>query len=251
MERPGPSGGIASLKNTNVVKLGLTRQLKLWPACKSTNKRLLISGYIYLSSRPGSLQDPTNGVHSRTDFVLKQQTSQARTQHQLLPGETPADQDQWRESDDVMNLFFNLDYNTDNKNSNIASATLRLYRLPQNITNRSDAGAKDDCKNNESVEEERLLRVSAYWYAKLQKKRRVKRRLSDSKVVPETSRWVELSVKPATKSWTKAGGRMLGLGILVEDQEGKPLRADKYFKGPSCTVGVRNADLYGKFSTSQ
>ncbi|XP_048524422.1 uncharacterized protein LOC109546221 isoform X2 [Dendroctonus ponderosae] len=152
--------------------------------------------------------------------------------------ETPADQDQWRESDDVMNLFFNLDYNTDNKNSNIASATLRLYRLPQNITNRSDAGAKDDCKNNESVEEERLLRVSAYWYAKLQKKRRVKRRLSDSKVVPETSRWVELSVKPATKSWTKAGGRMLGLGILVEDQEGKPLRADKYFKGPSCTVGV-------------
>lgn len=103
--------------------------------------------------------------------VLKQQTSQAGTQHRLLVGETPADQDQWRDSEDVMNLFFNLDYNTDNKNSNIASATLRLYRLPQNITNRSDS-AKDDCKNNEGGEEERLLRVSVYWYAKLQKKRR-------------------------------------------------------------------------------
>lgn len=64
----------------------------------------------------------------------------------------------------------------------------------------------------------------------------VKRRLSDSKVISESSKWVELSVKPATKAWSK--GRNLGLGVLVEDQEGNALKADKYFKGPSCMVGT-------------
>lgn len=146
------------------------------------------------------------------------------------------DQDLWRE-EEVMNLYFDFDYNSDNKNSNIATATLRLYRLPQNGTN-NFSSKKDDCDNLDSVEEDKLLRVSVYWYTKYQKKRRVKKRLSDSKVVSETSRWVELSVKPATKAWNKAGGRNLGLGISVEDQEGKSLRADRYFKGASCTVGV-------------
>ncbi|CAH1128764.1 unnamed protein product [Ceutorhynchus assimilis] len=145
------------------------------------------------------------------------------------------EQDQWKDSEDIMNLFFDFDY-TDNRNSNIATATLRLYRLPQNSSAKMET--VDDCKPSDSIEEEKLLRVSVYWYTKFQKKRRVKRRLSDSKVVPETSRWVELSVKPATKAWNKIGTRNLGLGILVEDQEGKALRADKYFKGASCTVGV-------------
>ncbi|KAJ8953707.1 hypothetical protein NQ314_007317, partial [Rhamnusium bicolor] len=143
------------------------------------------------------------------------------------------DQDVWKD-DDIMNLFFNFDYVSNDRNTNIATATLRLYRLPENGTHfTSKAG---DCDNFNSTEEEKLLRVSIYWYTKSLKKRRVKRRLSDSRVIPEHSRWVELSVKPATKAWTK--GRNLGLGILVEDQEGNMLRADKYFKGASCMVGT-------------
>uniref|UniRef100_A0A6P7FNK4 Uncharacterized protein LOC114332327 n=1 Tax=Diabrotica virgifera virgifera TaxID=50390 RepID=A0A6P7FNK4_DIAVI len=62
-----------------------------------------------------------------------------------------------------------------------------------------------------------------------------KKRLSDSKVISETAQWIDLSVKPATKAWSR--GRNLGLGVLVEDQEGNNLRANRIFKGTSCTVG--------------
>ncbi|XP_076254535.1 uncharacterized protein LOC143192771 isoform X2 [Rhynchophorus ferrugineus] len=152
-----------------------------------------------------------------------------------IPQNQQDQQDSWKD-EDVMNLYFNFDYHSDNKNINIATATLRLYRLPQNGTNFT--AKKDDCDNLDSVEEDKLLRVSVYWYTKYQKKRRVKKRLSDSKVIFENAHWVELSVKPATKAWNKAGARNLGLGIQVEDQEGKTLKADRYFKGASCTVGV-------------
>lgn len=64
----------------------------------------------------------------------------------------------------------------------------------------------------------------------------VKRRLCDSKVVGEHAKWVELSVKPAIRAWSK--GRNLGLAVVVEDQEGTILKADRYFKGASCTVGA-------------
>lgn len=67
--------------------------------------------------------------------------------------------------------------------------------------------------------------------------------MSDSKVVPENSPWVELSVKPATKSWNRATNKNLRLGILVEDQENKVLRADKYFQGALCTVGVSECGI--------
>ncbi|KAL1490544.1 hypothetical protein ABEB36_013220 [Hypothenemus hampei] len=153
--------------------------------------------------------------------------------------ETTANQEQeWKDSEDLMNLYFDLsDYDSESRNSNIASATLRLYRLPQNSSNSTDS-LKNDCKNLENVEEEKLIRVSAYWYFRLQKKRRAKPRLADSKMFPDSFPWIELSVKPATRSWSKTGSKTLTLGILVEDQEGKPLRAEKYFKGASCTVGV-------------
>ncbi|KAJ8984167.1 hypothetical protein NQ317_017819 [Molorchus minor] len=91
----------------------------------------------------------------------------------------------------------------------------------------------ENCDTFNSTDDERLLRVSIYWYTKSLKRRRVKRRLSDSKVIPLYARWVELSVKPATKAWAR--GRNLGLGVHVEDQEGNTLRADRYFKGATCT----------------
>lgn len=69
----------------------------------------------------------------------------------------------------------------------------------------------------------------------------MKRRLADSKVVGETAKWVELNVKPATKAWFK--GKNLGLAIMVDDEEGTVLRADRYFKGASCMVGACECGL--------
>lgn len=65
----------------------------------------------------------------------------------------------------------------------------------------------------------------------------VKRRLCDSKMVSESSPWIELSVKSATRTWTK-NGRNMGLAISVEDQDGATLKASRYFKGATCTVGT-------------
>ncbi|XP_023021219.1 uncharacterized protein isoform X2 [Leptinotarsa decemlineata] len=142
-----------------------------------------------------------------------------------------ADQELWRD-DDVMNLFFTFDHVPDNRNTNIATAILRLYRIP---VNNSNANSRlDNCDT--PADDEKLLRVSVYRYTKPLKRRRVKRLLSDSKVIPVSAKWVELNVKPATSAWTK--GKNAGLGILVEDQEGNRLRADKFFKGATCTVGV-------------
>ncbi|CAG9815132.1 unnamed protein product [Phaedon cochleariae] len=149
--------------------------------------------------------------------------------------EIPANTDQelWKD-DEIMNLFFNFDSMLDSRSTNIASATLRLYKLPKNGTKFSSTTG--DCETSNATEEDKLLRVSIYRYTKPLKRRRGKRVLSDSKVIPENARWVELNVKPAAKAWTKS--RNLGLGVQVEDQEGNMLRADKYFKGASCTVGA-------------
>lgn len=173
------------------------------------------------------------------------------------------DQELWK-SEDILNLFFNYDYMPEDGNSNIATATLRLYRIAENNTQHNSKKSQDcvDSPSNSS-EDEKLIRVSVYWYTKIQKKRRngggkvkffkfnphnrkykfilVKRRLADSKVVSESAKWVELNVKPATKAWSK--GKNLGLAIIVDDQEGTILKADKYFKGASCMVGACECGL--------
>ncbi|KAK4877825.1 hypothetical protein RN001_010331 [Aquatica leii] len=136
------------------------------------------------------------------------------------------DQDLWKD-ENTMNLYFNVDY-PDSTSVSIATATLRLYRTPQTNTT-----TETSCENSN---DEQLMRISIYWYTKSLKRQRVKRRLSDSKVIGENAKWVELSVLPATKAWIK--GKNLGLAVIVEDQEGSLLKADKYFKGASCMVGT-------------
>ncbi|RZB40843.1 TGFb propeptide domain containing protein, partial [Asbolus verrucosus] len=151
--------------------------------------------------------------------------------------DTPSNMDQevWQ-SDKVMNLFFNnFDRISEGKGFNIATATLRLYRIPSENSTKT-AGASADCDGGASVEEDKLLRVSIYWYTKPARKKQVKRRLSDSKVIQENARWVELSVKPATRAWSR--GHNLGLAVQVEDQEGNILKADRLFKGALCMVGA-------------
>lgn len=89
-------------------------------------------------------------------------------------GELPlnTDQELWK-SDDMMNLFFNYDYIPEDSNSNIATATLRLYRIPENNT-QLNAKKLQDCVDSPSFsgEEDKLIRVSVYWYTKSLKKRR-------------------------------------------------------------------------------
>lgn len=79
------------------------------------------------------------------------------------------DPDVWKD-ENVLNLYFNNfdDYNIDDR-MNIATATLRLYRIPsENSTKIASKSA--DCDNINSTEEERLLRVSIFWYTSRRKK---------------------------------------------------------------------------------
>lgn len=78
------------------------------------------------------------------------------------------DQDLWK-NDDMMNLFFTFDY--DPEDSKIATATLRLYRIPENNT-QFNSKKSQDCVDPPATEEEKLIRVSVYWYTKSLKKRR-------------------------------------------------------------------------------
>ena len=88
-----------------------------------------------------------------------------------IAGDIPknTDQDAWKD-DNMMNLHFNLDYD---KNTTIAAATLRLHRIPRE--NLTDVFAAHDggCDTSQN-EEEKLLRVSIYWYTKSVKRHRRK-----------------------------------------------------------------------------
>lgn len=86
-----------------------------------------------------------------------------------------------------MNLFFNfnIDLISNNRNVNIATATLRLYRLPENGTQFSSRDG--DCDNLNATEDEKLLRVSIYWYTKSLKKRRGERTDFSYKYLPNSS----------------------------------------------------------------
>lgn len=93
----------------------------------------------------------------------------------IVKGESPSNMETeiWRD-DNLMNLYFkSFDQITDEKNFNIATATLRLYRIPtENLTRSSTK--QPDCDGNTSTEEEKLLRVSIYWYTKSPRKKKGK-----------------------------------------------------------------------------
>ncbi|XP_044260566.1 uncharacterized protein LOC123008680 isoform X2 [Tribolium madens] len=185
-------------------------------------------------SRGGTNVTMIPDVFNRTSFNDDHITEKIRSYYPSCEVPTNMEQDVWKD-ENVMNLYFNNFDNSDEKGLNIATATLRLYRIPtENVTK---TGQKSpDCDTSSTSEEEKLLRVSIYWYTRSVRKKKVKRRLSDSKVIQESARWVELSVKPAARAWSR--GRNLGLAILVEDQEGTILKADRLFKGALCMVGA-------------
>ncbi|EFA05196.1 uncharacterized protein LOC660239 isoform X2 [Tribolium castaneum] len=173
-------------------------------------------------------------VFNRTTLDDDHITEKIRSYYPSCEVPTNMEQDVWKD-ENIMNLYFNNFDNSDEKGLNIATATLRLYRIPtENVTKTTQKSP--DCDTSSTTEDEKLLRVSIYWYTRSVRKKKVKRRLSDSKVIQESARWVELSVKPAARAWSR--GRNLGLAILVEDQEGTILKADRLFKGALCMVGA-------------
>ncbi|XP_018335783.1 uncharacterized protein LOC108744477 isoform X2 [Agrilus planipennis] len=142
------------------------------------------------------------------------------------------DTEAWHD-ENVINLYFPNDP-TRETNASIATAVLKLYRTFSE-NNSSKISQNDVGCENATPDEERLLRVSVFWYTKSLKKHRVKRRLCDSRVVSESNKWVELNIMHAIRAWSK--GRNLGLAVIVEDQEQNVLKASRYYKGVSCTVG--------------
>lgn len=133
------------------------------------------------------------------------------------------DTDLWND-ENVLNLYYNFDVSE----GDIQTANLRLYRLLNDSSLNCDDGAPS--------EDDKILRVSAYWYLKpLKKQKAVKRRMCDSKVISEKANWIELNVKPAMTHWLR--GRNAGIAIVVEDQDGGVLKADHYFKGATCQAG--------------
>lgn len=87
------------------------------------------------------------------------------------------DQDTWK-NDNVMNLYFNnFHRSADEKGMSIATATLRLYRVPSENTTKVTGGKTPDCDSSSTSEEDKLLRVSIYWYS-----RSIRKKKGDSKV---------------------------------------------------------------------
>lgn len=63
----------------------------------------------------------------------------------------------------------------------------------------------------------------------------VKRKLSDSKMVPLSfTGWIELNLRGAVASW-KTTTRNHGIVITVEDQEGNALRTDAFIQKHDCS----------------
>lgn len=136
------------------------------------------------------------------------------------------DEDLWG-NETCLNLHFNI---STEESTKIASSFLRLYRFTSN-SSENGIVRSTGCDYND----DKLLRVSVYWYTKpLKKNNRVKRRLSDSKVITENAPWVELNIRPALKAWSKGRNKNMGLSITVEDQDDNVLKTIDYFKGPTC-----------------
>lgn len=93
----------------------------------------------------------------------------------LALGELPrnTDQDVWKD-ENAMNLYFNFDHAAEDGGINIATATLRLYRLPHQNSTTSATQGDVGCDGTVPTENEKLLRVSIYWYTRSLKKHRGK-----------------------------------------------------------------------------
>lgn len=116
-----------------------------------------------------NITDIIRDVYLNSSNILSddQITEKIRSFYPACVVPTNVEQDMFKD-EFTMNLYFNFDDLADEKNVNIATAILRLYRMPENATKL--VVRSGDCEVN-STEEEKLIRVSIYWYTKSRKRR--------------------------------------------------------------------------------
>ncbi|XP_054266669.1 uncharacterized protein LOC128988915 isoform X2 [Macrosteles quadrilineatus] len=154
----------------------------------------------------------------------------------------------------IMNLLFDLSYPSPSPMQgtqvNIVAAKLRLYKLSQgNISlvpescppsEQEDSPQDSDLpfppsRQFPSFAEDKMIRVSVYWYTRSLKKHRVKRKLLDSQMLSVYGEaWTEWNIRGAVKVW-RDNGRNFGLAVEVEDEDGTVLPTDKYFAPMNCS----------------
>lgn len=73
----------------------------------------------------------------------------------------------------ALNLYFNFDHAPDDSRGvNVATATLRLYRLPFVNSSKALNEEKPRCESSIPADDEKLLRVSIYRYTRRKHKDR-------------------------------------------------------------------------------
>ncbi|KZC05788.1 hypothetical protein WN55_04728 [Dufourea novaeangliae] len=153
------------------------------------------------------------------------------------------DQDAWTDPF-TMNMHFQLNLTS---SDHVVAAKLRIYKLPQeNLT--STTGTTFE----EEEEDEKKIRISVYYYTKSLKKHRSKKRLMDSVVTPLTSEGAHLAldVRQCLRFWRQTprnphgNGNNHGLVVLVEDQDGRPLKPSLYIQQQSCADQATDQKAY-------
>lgn len=158
-----------------------------------------------------------------------------------------------------MNLMFNFSLPKSSKGItvNVNMARLRLYKqfvscysLSSNETDDSQPCQPslfvETLKQSNSnlsttgvvpiIMDERQVRVSIYSYTRSLKRKRVKRKLLDSRMVPYYSeKWTEWNIRNAVKAWHRNPVRNYGISIEVEDEDGNLLPVAKFFRPMNCS----------------
>ncbi|XP_025199896.1 uncharacterized protein LOC112597873 isoform X2 [Melanaphis sacchari] len=158
-----------------------------------------------------------------------------------------------------MNLMFNISLPKSSKgiSINVNMARLRLYKQFVSCYSQSSNETDDSqaCPSTFYVEtmkqpntnlstagvvplimDERQIRVSIYAYTRSLKRKRVKRKLLDSRMVPYYSeKWTEWNIRNAVKAWHKNPVRNYGINVEVEDEDGNLLPVSKFFRPMNCS----------------
>ncbi|XP_076293488.1 uncharacterized protein LOC143215321 isoform X2 [Lasioglossum baleicum] len=153
------------------------------------------------------------------------------------------DQDAWADPF-TMNMHFQLNLTS---SDHVVAAKLRIFKLAQENLTSSTGGTFE-----EDEEDEKKIRISVYYYTKSLKKHRSKKRLMDSVVTPLTAEGTHLAldVRQSLRFWRMnsrnphGSGSNHGLVVLVEDQDGRPLKPALYIQEPSCTDQTTDQKAY-------
>ncbi|XP_050534660.1 uncharacterized protein LOC126901853 isoform X1 [Daktulosphaira vitifoliae] len=170
-------------------------------------------------------------------------------------------------SKESMNLMFNISLPkaSNGITVNVNTAKLRLYKqlLPCNsqVNNETDDQTicapiflEDNTKKSTTnisdsaiaslIMEEKQIRVSVYAYTKSLRKKKIKRKLLDSRMMSYYGeKWTEWNIRSAVRLWRREPFHNFGLSIEVEDEEGNVLPVHRFFRSINCSGDVQMTKL--------